>query len=162
MSATVTLRPMTQAEFVPFAEQSSVEYARSMLDAGDYDDLASAERASRAELAELLPDGPATEGQEIWVAEDEGRTVGTIWIALQRGRRARTGWVYDIAVLPEQRGKGYGRAIMVAVEEQARQLGLDALGLNVFGANHVARGLYASIGYDTTSVHMFKRLTTLD
>jgi ribosomal protein S18 acetylase RimI-like enzyme len=57
-----------------------------------------------------------------------------------------------------QRGKGYGRALLRAAEEQAAQQGIDTIGLNVFGSNAVARELYQSSGYETASLHLRKQL----
>lgn len=44
-------------------------------------------------------------------------------------------------------------------EDYARSQGAETLGLNVFGFNTTARGLYESLGYETTSVKMRKQLT---
>jgi ribosomal protein S18 acetylase RimI-like enzyme len=37
-----------------------------------------------------------------------------------------------------------------------RSRGMTSLGLNVFGQNTVARGLYESLGYDVTALQMKK------
>ncbi|WP_346426683.1 GNAT family N-acetyltransferase [Streptomyces sp. YIM 130001] len=58
----------------------------------------------------------------------------------------------------DQRGQGFGRAAMVLGEEYARAQGAHTLGLSVFGFNTGARGLYESLGYETTSVKLHKRL----
>lgn len=58
----------------------------------------------------------------------------------------------------DKRGRGFGRMAMVLGEEYARAQGAHALGLSVFGFNTGARGLYESLGYETTSVKMLKRL----
>jgi GNAT superfamily N-acetyltransferase len=157
--ATVTLRRMSRAQFGPFAEANALDFAQSLVAAGDFADLKTAVAAATQELADLLPDGPHTEGHAMYVAEDDGRRVGSIWIQLQRGRNPHGGWIFDVLVDPSERGKGYGRAIMLAIETEARALGVQALGLNVFHANAVARSLYESLGYETTSVHMLKPLS---
>lgn len=53
--------------------------------------------------------------------------------------------IHDMAVLPEARGRGVGRALMLAVEARAR----DAckITLEVLSGNDTAKGLYASLGY---------------
>ena len=38
-----------------------------------------------------------------------------------------------------ERGRGYGRAAMTALEDEVRALGFDGIGLNVWGGNDVAR-----------------------
>ena len=47
---------------------------------------------------------------------------------------------------------------MLLGEEHARSHGARSLGLSVFGFNTGARGLYDSLGYETTSVKMLKKL----
>ncbi len=55
--------------------------------------------------------------------------------------------VHDIAVLPEARGQGVGRALLRAAEAFARQQGCCKLTLEVLEGNRAAQGLYASEGY---------------
>jgi ribosomal protein S18 acetylase RimI-like enzyme len=55
--------------------------------------------------------------------------------------------VHDLAVLPDQRGKGTGRALLAGVEERARARGCCKLTLEVLDENARARGLYASFGF---------------
>ena len=47
---------------------------------------------------------------------------------------------------------------MLALEDEVRALGHDSIGLNVWGGNAVARGLYRSLGYAERAVHMRKSL----
>lgn len=47
---------------------------------------------------------------------------------------------------------------MKLAEDYARSHGARTLGLNVFGFNHVARGLYESMGYTTVTTKMKKQL----
>ncbi len=55
--------------------------------------------------------------------------------------------LHDLAVLPELRGKGIGRALLEAVEARARQLGCCKLTLEVAEENTGARALYARFGF---------------
>ena len=57
-----------------------------------------------------------------------------------------------------RRGEGLGRAAMLAAEQVAREAGWSALGLNVFGHNPRARGLYDSLGYEVAATTMAKPL----
>jgi len=67
-------------------------------------------------------------------------------------------WIYDITVDEDERGKGWGRAIMHAFEAEARARGFARAGLNVYGDNHVARRLYESLGYVETARQLHKEL----
>ena len=55
--------------------------------------------------------------------------------------------VLTVAVVPEQRQKGLGGALVVAAAEEARLLGARALFLEVSTRNPAARGLYQRLGF---------------
>ena len=55
--------------------------------------------------------------------------------------------IHDIAVRPGLRGKGIGRALMQAVEEEARARGACKITLEVLSGNEGAKALYAALGY---------------
>ena len=55
--------------------------------------------------------------------------------------------IHDMAVLPGQRGRGVGRALMLAVETEAKTRGACKVTLEVLSGNAPAKGLYAALGY---------------
>ena len=100
-----------------------------------------------------------TQGHLIFRVEADGEPVGWLWLALRDPRsNAEVGYIYNIVVDEAHRGRGIGRATMVLAEQEARRHGLNAIALNVFGQNAVARSLYTSLGYRETSVQMRKEL----
>lgn len=148
---------MTAAEFKIYRARLIPAYAADNVQAGDWDPD-QAETLAARETDNLLPEGPQTAGMLLLAAENEnGEQVGQVWIALNRSGHGDA-WIYDIEISPEHRGQGYGRALLQAAEEQARQHGASTVGLNVFGANTVARNLYESSGYQVTSLAMRKLL----
>ena len=60
--------------------------------------------------------------------------------------------VHDLAVLPEQRGLGAGRALLGGVERRARARGCCKLTLEVQDDNEPARRLYARFGFQDFAV----------
>jgi GNAT superfamily N-acetyltransferase len=106
------------------------------------------------DIPAVLPDGLATQDTWIWAVESDGRRVGTLFLGVRGGGA----WLYDITIDEAERGRGLGRAVMLALEDEVRRLGYDSVALNVWGGNAVARGLYGSLGYDEQSVHMRKQL----
>ncbi|HAE59833.1 MAG TPA: hypothetical protein DCG54_10115 [Anaerolineae bacterium] len=54
------------------------------------------------------------------------------------------GWIATIGVLPNQRGKGIGRALLAACE---RQMPLSRIRLSVRQSNHQAIRMYEQAGY---------------
>ena len=83
--------------------------------------------------------------------------IGIVWVALEHERK-NGAWIYQIEIVPEQRGHGYGQALLRAVEREVEQRGCKSIGLNVFGGNVVARSLCESSGYEIASLHMRKKL----
>jgi ribosomal protein S18 acetylase RimI-like enzyme len=55
--------------------------------------------------------------------------------------------IHDLAVLPDFRGCGLGRALLVAVEDRALRRGCCKLTLEVQDDNQRARSLYRSFGF---------------
>ncbi|WP_290804035.1 GNAT family N-acetyltransferase [Herbiconiux sp.] len=144
-----------------FLERSSAEYVRERIEAGDSPEYA-AERAAQSN-AEYFPDGKPAEGQLIFDVVDDsqgegGEVVGTIWIGPFSLEHPTAWWVFDVEIVADKRGQGYGRLAMQLAEVAAREHGAEKLGLNVFGHNSVAQNLYRSLGYETTAINMAKSL----
>jgi ribosomal protein S18 acetylase RimI-like enzyme len=149
----VLLRPITDTEYPQWKDRAATSFAAGI---GPVRGLTEDEALKFAfeETERLLPEGPATENQLIWIALAGDEPVGSLWIST----RAQVPFIYGIEVDSEQRGKGYGRAIMLAGEEECRRLGHKQLDLNVFGDNTTAIGLYDSLGYAVISQQMRKVL----
>ena len=155
----VTLRLMTAAEYGDWQRTLAEDYAAEKVATGSWAAEGAVQRALD-ESAELLPDGLATERTLIFRAvADDGRPVGRAWVALDHPRGAPgAAFLYDIEVDEAERGRGFGRALLAAVEEAVRAAGATALELNVFSTNETALGLYESSGYATTTRQMRKEI----
>lgn len=155
----LTLRPMTSAEFDEFKSRTDLEYAAEHVAAGNWT-AEEAQARAVAETESLLPQGVDTPGVLLLMAEDEdGVAIGHVWVALERKPGSNLGaWIYDIEIKPEHRGKGFGRALLLAAEQESARHGVHSIGLNVFGPNKVARSLYESAGYKVTTMQMHKEL----
>ncbi len=79
------------------------------------------------------------------VLESDGVIVGDAIIAVRQGsRRAR---LYSLAISPGHAGRGFGRRLLSACEDAARELGSTALRLEVRDTNAAAIGLYRRAGF---------------
>lgn len=150
------LRPMTQAEYDARIPALRREYAADEVRAGRSTPETAHERVAEL-FAQLLPEGLTTPGHLLFSGVADGVVIGFIWFGLPTPERPQA-WVYDIQVDPEHRRHGYGRALMLAAEDQLRSRGVERLGLNVFGHNPNARNLYESLGFQVTSLQMSKEL----
>lgn len=80
----------------------------------------------------------------LWlVAEDGGKVVG--YVGSQSV--APEADVMNLAVAPEWRSRGIGRALMTALIAQLHSRGITALFLEVRVGNTPAQGLYRSLGF---------------
>jgi ribosomal protein S18 acetylase RimI-like enzyme len=153
----IRLRPMTAAEFEAWRARAIPGYADAHQRTGGWSAKQAKSLAER-KTDKLLPAGPKTPGMLLLSAEAvDGTPLGMVWIALDHPS-AGSAWIYEIEILQEHRGEGYGRALLQAAEQESAKHGIAEIGLNVFGTNVVARSLYDSSGYEVTATQMRKRL----
>jgi len=155
----IRLDPMTEEEFQLFLARSIPDYAAENVRAGYWTDQESLEK-SRQEHSKLLPNGVHTESHHLFtlVETELGMGIGILWLHARTNLPHPSGFIYNIELDENQRGKGYGKQAMLALEDKARELGLKALGLHVFAHNATAIGLYEKAGYRTKSLNMMKEL----
>ena len=151
----VTLRPMTDAEFDAWLPSVQVGYAEELITNGSMDPGAARVKADAA-IAQLFPGGQPSPEQVIFVIEANGERVGELWLAEREEQLRRVLWVYEVRVRERYRGRGFARAAMELAELEAKRRGLSHVALNVFGGNDPARGLYRSLGYSEDAVSMSK------
>lgn len=151
-------RPMTADEFATFRAELIARYAADKAEAGNWPADQAGALAAR-QVDGLLPQGAGTAGMLLLIAETPAHErVGHVWVQLRSPEAGGEAWIFDIEVEPAQRGKGHGRALLAAAERETAAHGVPTIGLNVFGANVVARDLYESSGYEITSMQMRKHL----
>lgn len=155
----IHLVPMTESEFETYLEKAIPEYAADKAGAGDWSEQEALER-SRKTYQQLLPQGVKTENNYLFriQVDESGEKIGVLWMRHEKPRPH--GFIFDIVLDETQRGKGYGKQAMLALEEIAKDMGLETIGLHVFAYNTVAMQLYKKLGYEVTSQNMVKRLST--
>jgi len=158
----VQLRPLTQPEYETWLADEIQVYADEKVQSGNWDAAEALER-SRAEHDKLLPQGLATPDNYLYrvMAEPEPGAapvaVGMIWLAVPPWKPP-VAFIYDFVIDGAYRRRGYARQALQAIEPKVRALGLDTIGLHVFGHNHAARALYEQAGYEITNINMAKKL----
>jgi len=93
-----------------------------------------------------LPEEEEKRGMTIYLAEKGSRPVGKVNLEFING----IGGIYGLGVLPEYRGLGYGRAILLMSLQRLKDA--HQIGLQVSAVNARALGLYKSCGFEETSV----------
>jgi GNAT superfamily N-acetyltransferase len=152
----VQLTLMTGHELDEYLLRAVDGYQRQRVEFGG-ETGAQARAAADRDFAELFPGGEPGPNQFLFIARDpNGERVGVLWVCQRARVDLMTTFVYDIEVDPEHRRQGWGRAIMAAAEDWARESGSVQVALNVFGGNTAARSLYSKIGYTERAVIMAK------
>jgi GNAT superfamily N-acetyltransferase len=115
------------------------EYALSPAFAGDM----------AVQLAELRRSGwPGGPRDGMWMAELDGTVVGGVTLRDLGDGMARLG---HLALQPEARGSGAGRALVESVVEAARAAGYERVELFTFSGLAEAREIYRRTGFEMTS-----------
>jgi RimJ/RimL family protein N-acetyltransferase len=153
------LEPLGPAEFEAYLAHAIPAYAQEKVAAGQWPEAESIELA-RKEVERVLPRGLATPEHHLFSIRNDvsPAPVGMIWFgAQQRGGRS-IAYVFDVWIWEVYRRKGYAMQAFAALEGVVRQLGLCGISLHVFGHNAAARALYARLGYQPTSLVMYKEI----
>lgn len=163
----VELLPLDDAGYAEFAARQVLEYADQLVRAGEVG-AADGARIARERLADLLADRLRAAGHEFLRAvSPAGVPLGWIWTSppppFLDADAARTRWLSQLTIDESLRGRGWGRAVLAAVEARLAAAGVEALWLRVFDWNLPARALYAACGYEPAArfavdAHLRKRL----
>jgi len=150
---------MTVQEYEEYLQRDIERYAQENVKAGYWAPVEALEK-SRQEHQQLLPDGLATKDHHFLKILDEcGATIGAAWLKANRDTALPSGFIFDLFIEETHRGQGFGQEAMLALEGEAKELGLRALALHVFADNPGAIGLYEKLGYEVKSLNMGKHLT---
>jgi ribosomal protein S18 acetylase RimI-like enzyme len=155
----ISLIPMTESDFQRYCERAVAEYAEEHVRSGRWSEEEAYEQARR-QYQELLPQGVATPNHFLYTLTDASSqtAVGMLWFALQPQAGKQIAFIYDVAIEPAFRRKGYATQAFEALEQQVRAHGAQQIRLHVFGHNHQARALYEKLGFVATNIMMAKSL----
>ncbi len=96
----------------------------------------------------LMPEDEEKRGMTIYLAEKDKRIIGKVHLQVING----VGGIYGLGVLPENRGRGFGRAILLKAIEKLKEVKVKEIMLQVAAENVTALSLYKSCGFQETSV----------
>ena len=100
---------------------------------------------------------------DLIVAEVAGRLLGAVTFYPEASHSEREGWpagwagVRLLAVRPDARGLGIGKALMDECLRRCRQRAVPTLGLHTTEPMNVARGMYERMGFVRTPEYDFQR-----
>jgi GNAT superfamily N-acetyltransferase len=120
---------------------------------------------ARLEPALFKPPGPGTLGTEeasailagaphvVFLAEAGGQPVGYAYAEVRRRGETSYAYAYDevylhhLSVAAAWHRRGIGRALLTAVAEEGRRLGIARLALDVWTVNASARAFFRALGF---------------
>jgi GNAT superfamily N-acetyltransferase len=109
------------------------------------------------QLARIVAD-PAT---TLFVAEDDGRIVGSLTLAafeIPTGRRA---WIEDVVTDTAARGKGVASALVNAALFRAGELGARTVDLTSRPGRADANRLYVNLGFEQRTTNVYRKAIEL-
>ncbi len=148
---------MNQEEFKQYISYAIEDYAKDKIASGNWSED-EAINLSRESFERLLPNGEKTENNHLLSIFHDDILVGMIWISQKAPKNPNEGFIYDFVIFEQYQGQGYGKKAMKEAEIIAKELGMNKIGLNVFGHNKIARGLYEKMGYEITNITMAKTI----
>ena len=141
----VTLQKAKNADAGEIARQDKLYFGEEFRGDSEY------EQSGRM----LMPEDEEKRGFTIYLAIKDGKIIGKVNIQLSGG----LGGVYGLGVLPEERGNGYGRAIILLAVQTLKAAKAETIFLQVLTDNEKALNLYKSCGFETSSVMDYYALT---
>lgn len=134
---------------VDFADEGHRAGVVKVLDSYASDPIGGGQPLSSEVQARLIPalrDHPTS---LVFLAFDEGQAVGiaVCFVGFSTFQARPLVNIHDLAVVPDYRGRGIGRALLGAVESHAVENGCCKLTLEVQDDNRRARGLYEKFGF---------------
>lgn len=153
----VTLRPMTEPEYLIWLPVQIREYADSKIQSGNWSKTNALELAQQ-QTSDLLSAGLKTEHHKIFsiVSCSDRVVLGNIWVKLSGDPGDPVAFLYNFSVGEIHRGQGFGTAALKILEEHLRKEGVRNLRLHVFGFNIKAQHLYRRLGFEVTNINMAK------
>ena len=113
----------------------------------------SAPPPGRALLARIVED-PAT---TLFLARDDGRTVGMLTLATFQVPTGLRAWIEDVVVDEAARGTGVAAALVQAALDHAGVLGARTVDLTSRPHREAANRLYLRMGFEARTTNVYRR-----
>ncbi|MDQ3855079.1 MAG: GNAT family N-acetyltransferase [Chloroflexota bacterium] len=155
-----TLVPLTAEDSEAFSLEEVLDWADQHVRDSGWPKHEAVEWAQEELLPVLREEHAAAgrRGDRLWTAiGDLGESVGWFWVTQRQGLPRGSVFLYQITVRRRLRRRGYGRAMLRALEELLAKEGVKELHLNVLEANGPAMALYESSGYELAEQYEGKR-----
>jgi len=149
----ITFRKATNADAYEIARQNAIYFNDKFQDFkntpndNEPDNISAEAEKITSNEDMILPEEEEKRGMTIYLAEKDEHIIGKVNLHLA----SRIGGIYGLGVLPEYRGKGFGRAILLMAIEKLKEVNASEVMLQVAAENSNALNLYKSCGFVETS-----------
>jgi GNAT superfamily N-acetyltransferase len=143
------LAPALTIELADYADPRDAADLVALLDIYARDPMGGGEPLGAEVRDRIVPGLAASPGAFSLIARLDGEPVGLANCFTSFSTFAARPLVnmHDMAVAPDHRGHGIGRALLTAVEAEARRRGACKVTLEVLNGNARAKALYVALGY---------------
>ena len=134
------------ADLANSAHQSAIV---ALLDMYCRDEFGDEKPLSSEARTNLIPGLVKHGGARVFLAYEENEPAGVAicFIGFSSFKGQPLINIHDLAVAPQFRGQGIGRALLAAVEDEARRLGCCKVTMEVRADNTLAQELYRRVGF---------------
>ena len=153
----IKLEKLNEQEYEKYLEFMIPDYAKDI--SNNYNlPMDKAIEESDMMMKDLFSNGLSTEGQFLFniLDPDLKKKVGILWFNINP--EINRAYLYHIYIEEAFRKKGYGTKALEELHAKVKELGMESLGLSVFGSNDNAYSLYKKLGFTTASLSMYKIL----
>lgn len=91
-----------------------------------------------------------------WEPNERGEIVGSATLAIAHSPTGAHGWIEDVIVEEQSRGRGTGRALVLALLEKAGELDLDQVYLTSRPSRVAANKLYQSLSFVLRETNVYR------
>lgn len=151
--AGITFRKATNLDAREIARQNAIYFNNEFRDSqntandNELESISVKAETIRPNEDMILPDEEEKRGMIIYLAEKDQQSIGKVHLQLT----SRIGGIYGLGVIPEHRGKGFGRTILMMAIEKLKETNANEVMLQVAAENSNALELYKSCGFVETS-----------
>ena len=153
----LALCEMTSPEYRIFIEELTLDYARDLAITDDLPLELTTVRAAE-KIGGLLCNGQHTAEHFFRKATctSSGKLIGNFWLNIKA--KDAEAYLYYFIVVPDERRKGNGQALIALIEAFAKEHGCRQIWLNVMSHNPGALALYEKSGFRIATMHMSKNI----
>ncbi|MDP3387623.1 MAG: GNAT family N-acetyltransferase [Eubacteriales bacterium] len=137
----IKLRKATNADVEEIEKQNAI-YFKDVFSKNEAA-AESPEDSDDTGISLFMPEEEEKRGITIFMAEFEGKIIGKVTLRLV----GRLGGIFGLGILPDYRGKGYGRELLMLAIEMFEKMKVSEVMLQVEANNENALSLYKSVGF---------------